>query len=151
MSGWDSKWGISKELEKSIDDTFDAAFDKAQALDNIKPETYFDINNWPKTVSWSTQPNSITWDKGTDNKAVIVKVADGKVAYIGELKSQGSNLVDDQAYLYFQCEGCNEILDPHTKSFKTLQDKRVEAGWKCIWNIDGMGYKVYCEKCEEKI
>lgn len=66
------------------------------------------------------------------------------------LKAQGSNLVDDQAYLYFQCEGCNEILDPHTKSFAKLQEHRVNAGWKCVWNMNGQGYKVYCAKCGEK-
>lgn len=67
-----------------------------------------------------------------------------------ELKSQGSNLVDSEAYLYFQCEGCGTILDPHTKSFATLQEHRVNAGWACKWNIDGMGYKVYCAECREK-
>lgn len=68
-----------------------------------------------------------------------------------KFKQQGSNLVDDQAYLYFQCEGCNDILDPHTKSFKMLQDKRAEAGWHVKWNLTGMGYKVYCAKCGEKV
>lgn len=70
---------------------------------------------------------------------------------ITELKSQGSNLVDEQAYLYFQCESCNEILDPLTKSFKTLEEARFKAGWKTKWNIDGMGYKVYCAKCGEVV
>lgn len=64
-----------------------------------------------------------------------------------ELKTQGSNLVDDQAYLYFQCEKCQSIFDPKTKSFATLNQKRHDAGWKVEWNIDGMGYKVYCVKC----
>lgn len=73
-------------------------------------------------------------------------------SFIGnrELKPQGSNLVDDESYLYFQCEGCQKILDPNTKSFKTLNDKRFEAGWKVKWNVDGMGYKVYCVECGEK-
>lgn len=67
----------------------------------------------------------------------------------GELKTQGSNLVDDQAYLYFQCQDCLDIFDPNTKSFAMLNQKRHEAGWKVYWNMDGMGYKVYCVKCGE--
>lgn len=68
-----------------------------------------------------------------------------------KFKSQGSNLVDDQANLYFQCESCDKILDPHTKSFAKLQEHRVKAGWFVKWSIDGMGYKVYCAKCVEKM
>jgi hypothetical protein len=66
------------------------------------------------------------------------------------LTKQGSNLVDDQAYLYFQCEGCQNIFDPHTKSFAQLNQRRADAGWKVKWNVDGMGYKVYCVECGEK-
>lgn len=68
-----------------------------------------------------------------------------------QLKLQGSNLVDDQAYLYFQCESCNEILDPHTKSFAKLQEARAKAEWIVKWNLNGQGYKVYCQKCGEKV
>lgn len=70
---------------------------------------------------------------------------------LSTLHKQGSNLVDAQAYLYYQCETCNDILDPHTKSFKTLDEKRFAAGWKVKWNLNGVGYKVYCEKCGEKV
>lgn len=88
-------------------------------------------NKWPSSVT-------ITWPK----QAAVNS---------SRLKSQGSNLVDTESYLYFQCDGCQAILDPHTKSFKTLQDKRAEAGWALKWNIDGMGYKVYCAECGEKV
>lgn len=92
-------------------------------------------SEWPKN---DPKIKTITWPKqATVNSST--------------LKSQGSNLVDEQAYLYFQCEGCQEILDPHTKSFKTLQDKRAEAGWFVKWNTGGMGYKVYCAKCGESV
>lgn len=64
-------------------------------------------------------------------------------------KTQGSNLVDNNSYLYFQCNECLDIFDPHTKSFATLNQRRHEAGWKVKWNLDGMGYKVYCVKCGE--
>lgn len=75
-----------------------------------------------------------TWDFDlTPSREVMVK--------------QGSNLVDSEAYLYFQCEKCQGILDPHTKSFAKLQQNRVDKGWLCVWNVDGMGYKVYCPKC----
>jgi hypothetical protein len=86
----------------------------------------------------------IGWDlaKPNSDKTIL-----NKEGWQTELKSQGSNLVDEQAYLYFQCESCNEILDPHTKSFKALEEARFKAGWKVKWNIDGMGYKVYCVKC----
>lgn len=66
-----------------------------------------------------------------------------------KFKTQGSNLVDNNQYLYFQCNECLDIFDPHTKSFATLNQKRHEAGWKVKWNLDGMGYKVYCVKCGE--
>lgn len=67
-----------------------------------------------------------------------------------QLIKQGSNLVDAEAYLYFQCESCQDILDPHTKSFKILQERRADAKWKCIWNTNGLGYKVYCPKCGDE-
>ena len=69
---------------------------------------------------------------------------------IKKLKKQGSNLVDAEAYLYFQCETCETVLDPHTKNFADLQQHRVDAGWKCVWNVNGLGYKVYCGKCSNK-
>lgn len=95
-------------------------------------------SEWPEMLgvainpkqSWADVEVNTRWDK--------------------QFKSQGSNLVDTEAYLYFQCDGCGAILDPNTKSFKTLQDKRAEAGWACKWNIDGMGYKVYCAECGKK-
>lgn len=67
-----------------------------------------------------------------------------------ELKPQGSNLVDAEAYLYFQCESCQKILDPQTKSFAILNQKRFGVGWLVKWNVDGMGYKVYCVDCGKK-
>ena len=63
------------------------------------------------------------------------------------LKQQGSNLVDENAYLYFQCEGCNAIFNPHTKRFAALNQRRHEAGWKVKWRLDGMGYQPYCVEC----
>lgn len=106
--------------------------------------------------AWLKAPELLTWDLGTGERTVLTKFNDnGDVTHTvisqTELKSQGSNLVDDQAYLYFQCEGCNEILDPHTKSFAKLQEARAKAGWKCVWNMNGQGYKVYCAKCGEKV
>lgn len=66
------------------------------------------------------------------------------------MTKQGSNLVDSEAYLYFQCEGCQAIFDPKTKSFAQLNQRRADAGWKVKWNVDGMGYKVYCIECGKK-
>lgn len=94
-------------------------------------------------------PVFIGWDKGSDDKTTIVKIENKVITKVAKLKSQGSNLVDEQAYLYFQCDDCGEILDPHTKSFAKLQEHRVNSGWKCVWNLCGMGYKVYCIKCGE--
>lgn len=70
---------------------------------------------------------------------------------IKNLKQEGSNLIDDDHKLYFQCDGCQKLLDPDTKSFKTLHDKTKEAGWKIKWNVNGLGYKVYCVKCEGSV
>lgn len=91
------------------------------------------------------------WPVGDRSPMLGLNTASNAATYAKTLKSQGSNLVDDQQYLYFQCDGCNNILDPHTKSFAKLQEHRVNAGWKCVWNIDGIGYKVYCAKCGEKV
>lgn len=106
-------------------------------------------SKWP-VVSWQ-EPIERGWPKSYT--PVNVDVYEGKISLdtIKQLKSQGSNLVDHQEYLYFQCDGCQEILDPHTKSFRALQEFRISAGWKCVWNIDGMGYKVYCAECGEKM
>ena len=68
-----------------------------------------------------------------------------------KFKKQGSNLVDDNQYLYFQCESCDKLFDPHTKSFATLNQKRYDAGWKVKWNLSGMGYKVYCVECGKNV
>lgn len=95
------------------------------------------------------QPELIGWDLGNGaDKTILAKVSKTHATFV-ELYKQGSNLVDDNAYLYFQCEVCQAIFDPVTKSFKTLNDKRHEAGWKVKWNDGGQGYKVYCAKCGE--
>lgn len=97
-------------------------------------------------MAWDNKwPELIGADIGFDNKTILLRNQN-----YTQLKSQGSNLIDTEAYLYFQCDGCSNILDPHTKSFKTLQEKRVGAKWKVKWNLNGQGYKVYCETCEEK-
>ncbi len=63
-------------------------------------------------------------------------------------KKQGSNLVDAEGLLYFQCEGCQTLFDPDTKSFATLHDFAHAQGWKVKWNINGLGYKIYCAECK---
>lgn len=125
-------------------------------------------SKWPNKVEWPTGPAADkvfneNWyisiltglDLAIGERTILTTFENGelkhKVISQTELKSQGSNLVDDQEYLYYQCEICNDIFDPHTKSFKTLDEKRFAAGWKVKWNIDGMGYKVYCAKCGEKV
>jgi hypothetical protein len=68
-----------------------------------------------------------------------------------ELKSEGSNLIDANSYLYFQCAKCLNIFDPETKSFKTLHDKAHASGWKLRWNSSGLGYNVYCVECGKDV
>ena len=63
------------------------------------------------------------------------------------LKKQGSNLVDGEGYLYFDCNNCGKLFDPHTTSFKKLHDDANKLGWKVKWNMDGLGYKIYCGEC----
>lgn len=137
--GWGSKWPTSKASGVPWPNDLNIITEQAKIAAEEGNAKFFE------------KLKIIGWDKGTDDKATIVKIADEKVAYIGEFKSQGSNLVDTDAYLYFQCDGCQTILDPSTKSFAKLQEQRVSAGWVCKWNVDGMGYKVYCVECGEKV
>lgn len=166
---WGSKWptGVSwfdkPKLEpvnkQTIRDQVESAPWPVKSPEDWLTHTS-DVANSPQSgitpEMLSIRETFIGWDRGTDDKTTIVKMQKNlnsgiiHVKSMAELKSQGSNLVDEQAYLYFQCEGCGEILDPHTKSFRTLQEYRVKAGWACKWNIDGMGYKVYCAECGEK-
>lgn len=126
--GWGKAWSKTAEEILKHDSSV------TPELKGLKdPEKIYSYD-WP--IPWLKYPQpskTVIWLKGS------------------QLKSQGSNLVDDQAYLYFQCESCQDILDPHTRSFKTLQDKRHEAGWKVVWNTNGLGYKVYCKKCGEGV
>lgn len=119
MTGWGNKW-----LEE-------AATISQQAWDNIN--VGIDL----------AKPNS---DK---SDLLGLDTSSNAAVHAKNLKSQGSNLVDAEAYLYFQCEACQTILDPHTRSFAELQQNRVDAGWKCVWNTNGLGYNVYCDKCED--
>lgn len=136
---------------KQTKDDWDAVKDKQAEMKHWLTHT--------SDVAYSPQ-SGISWDiSGGSDKTILSKIEKHTEALMKhgvsithvELKSQGSNLVDNETYLYFQCEGCQTILDPHTKSFATLQEHRVNSGWACIWNIDGMGYKVYCAECGEKV
>lgn len=102
-------------------------------------------------MAWGT-----SWDKiGCINPKTEIIIPNDKLFFMSEkgitefpvLKLEGSNLIDDNKFLYFQCEGCQSIFDPETKSFKTLHDKTHAAGWKVRWNMNGLGYKVYCVEC----
>lgn len=142
---WGSEWPVVDPIKENW------VTDKFNLSNNWTAEAGHDHTPFPsvgpsENMIW-TDPSA--WPKGI---AVAIRQS-GKTNYNvkTELKPQGSNLVDDQAYLYFQCEDCNKILDPHTKSFQTLQEYRVNAGWKCVWNMNGQGYKVYCAECGEKV
>lgn len=143
--GWASKWPSEAPSQRS-----DAATEILKQDSGVTPEML------------GIKSVVIGLDKSTDGKIINQGFNDTAVAKAitklikenfdtSQLKSQGSNLMDEQAYLYFQCEGCQEILDPNTKSFAKLQEYRVNAGWKCVWNTGGMGYKVYCAGCGEKV
>lgn len=163
--GWGSKWPEFPNKLEPITQT--EVRDKLEGkwlseTFKISEETWNDLktrtkDDWLSHNSDAT-PIAIGWDLAADtgDKTVLTKLQNSiintdksstEIIYQTQLKSQGSNLVDSKAYLYFQCESCNAILDPHTKSFKALQEYRVNAGWACEWNIDGMGYKVYCTDC----
>lgn len=148
--GWGSKWPVAEiSLETA-----------KERLGKVEWPLGHDKMPWPISSNMAEEalkqdsgvtpeilgvkPVNLDWPKSPTSSRLMAH--DGKI-----FKSQGSNLVDDQAYLYFQCESCNKILDPHTKSFAKLQEHRINAGWKCIWNMNGQGYKVYCEKCKEKV
>lgn len=167
--GWDSKWPSGAGW-----------FDKPKLYEAPRPRSEWDkdvasviARSDPKLKDWHTHTSDIAnspqsgiegWpepppltglDLATGDRTVLTTLEkDGikhRVINQTELKAQGSNLVDDQQYLYFQCGGCGEILDPNTKSFKTLDEKRYAAGWKVKWHLSGMGYEVYCVKCGEKV
>lgn len=93
---------------------------------------------WPKgqgfTIDLASRPDRTVLSKGINST---------------ELKTQGSNLIDSQGHLYFQCVKCLDIFDPETKSFKSLNDKLDAAKWKRVWNEDKLGFKVYCVKCKQ--
>jgi hypothetical protein len=72
---------------------------------------------------------------------------DAVIKSLHNLKREGSNLIDADKNLYFQCEGCQALFDPATKSFATLHDFAHKQGWKVKWNMNGQGYKIYCPKC----
>lgn len=62
---------------------------------------------------------------------------------------EGSNLVDNEGNLYFECESCGKLFDPQTNSFKKLHDDARLMGWKVKWNLSGLGYRIYCAECGE--
>lgn len=102
-----------------------------------QPITKDDLAEVPKFIGWNlaSQNDVTSYHYLTDEKPfnitghVVCNVdKDGNIDLTPlreKLKSQGSNLVDDQAYLYFQCEGCNDILDPQTKSFAKLRTVQI--------------------------
>lgn len=160
---WGSKWPeipAGEQLKQTEASTVNYTTDKpwpitGQVICDVDKDGYIDLiplqdkllAEWPNEfasgksiLARQAEQGIVEWP---NQKAINDKLID-------TLTKQGSNLVDEQAYLYFQCEGCNTILDPHTKSFRALQEYRISAGWKCIWNTDGVGYKVYCEKCGGK-
>lgn len=51
------------------------------------------------------------------------------------------------AFLYYECE-CGERLDPHTKSFASLNNHASDANWKVRWGSNS--YVPYCPKCVEE-
>lgn len=71
-----------------------------------------------------------------------------KTIWAKDLKKEGSNLIDDEGGLYFECGECQKLFDPKTTSFKTLHDKAKASGWKVVWNMNGQGYKIYCGECQ---
>lgn len=176
--GWDSKWASkpvfpqwlidqAKRDEKEyinmygtevnpvalgVHPDFDKAADKVMSKASGVPADWFtntsDVASEASGISgvWPTQ-HGFNDPAITESIAKLIK----ENFDTSQLKSQGSNLVHHQEYLYFQCDGCGEILDPHTKSFAKLQEARVKTGWNVKWNLTGMGYKVYCAECGEKV
>lgn len=106
------------------------------------------IPPWPKAIAVDLAIGEMTVLTTFEHDGLKYKKIDQSELKPDELKSEGSNLVDTQGYLYLQCEKCSTLLNPHTKSFHALQERRVNSGWKCVWNANGLGYKVYCEECK---
>lgn len=52
------------------------------------------------------------------------------------------------AHIYYQC-ACGAILDPGTKSFASLNNAAMNAGWKVRWGEKS--YQPYCVKCGEGV
>lgn len=52
------------------------------------------------------------------------------------------------SHIYYQC-ACGAILDPGTKSFASLNNAAMSAGWKVRWGETS--YQPYCVECGEKV
>ncbi len=48
------------------------------------------------------------------------------------------------AFLYYECD-CGQVLDPHVKSFASLNNHASDAGWKIRWGEKH--YVPHCPKC----
>ncbi len=104
------------------------------------------------STKWSIDEAAPISKEAWDNLKIIPKPEWlNDVCDIKHLKKEGSNLIDADKNLYFQCEGCQTLFDPATKSFATLHDFAHKQGWKVKWNINGLGYKIYCAKCKGSI
>lgn len=117
---------------------------------SFDPDPKFSLPNDPKVTLALKRIVETGWDVGKigiDLATQPDKTVLSKGSHHVELKGQGSNLVDQDQNLYFQCSDCQQLFDPVTKSFKTLHDKAHAAGWKIKWNVDGMGYKIRCKDC----
>jgi hypothetical protein len=52
------------------------------------------------------------------------------------------------AFLYYECN-CGQVLDPKVKSFASLNNAAMNAGWKVRWGPTS--YVPYCVKCGEGV
>ena len=50
--------------------------------------------------------------------------------------------------IYYQCN-CGAILDPGTKSFASLNNAAMKAGWKVRWGE--IAYQPYCVECGKEV
>lgn len=96
-------------------------------------------------------PNFIGLDLGTKDQTVAAVFKDGVINKVYNNKMPTHDPYSNpDALIYYQC-GCGAILDPHTKSFASLNNAAMNEGWKVRWNKDGSGYQPFCVECGEGV
>ncbi len=106
---------------------------------------------WPEAMSKLIEPvGPNVWAKTfIENGEIKQEIIPPEEMYTN-LKPTHDPYTNPGALIYYQCN-CGAILDPKTKSFASLNNAAMNAGWKVRWNSNGQGYEPFCVKCGEGV